>query len=135
VPVKIDKKARPAWGMDASCPVTVRVAFLEKKWMLPLLFELFSSSGAKRFSELQRALTPITPKVLALRLTELERAGYLYKRVISKHETEYSVTKESSALRRLVAFFKAECTEHSPASASKCASCPEKGRCLLAYGV
>jgi len=133
--VKIDKKAKPAHGMGAGCPVSLQIAFLEKKWMLPLLFELFSSSGARRFSELQRALVPITPKVLARRLLELEKAGYVYKRTISKHEIEYSVTKESAALRRLVAFFKTECIEHSPASASKCASCPEKGRCLMAYGV
>src|SRR3989344_3385274 len=103
MPVKIDRKARPAWGMDASCPVSVRISFLEKRWMLPLLFELFSSSGAKRFSQLQRALIPITPKVLSQRLPELQAAHYVYKRSVTAHETEYSVTKESAALRRLVA--------------------------------
>ena len=135
MPVKIDKRARPAYGMNGLCPVSLQISFLEKKWMLPLLFELFSSSGAKRFSELQRALYPITPKVLSQRLAELEAAHYVYKRSVTAHETEYSVTKESAALRRLVAFFKSECIEHSPAAADKCASCPEKGKCLVVYGI
>jgi len=135
MPIKIERNTRPSTGHNGTCPVTLWIGFLHSKWMLPLLFELFSSPGPKRFSELQRALNPITPKILTARLVELKKAGYLQKRTISNRETTYSLTKESAPLKHLVAFFKASCARHSAAAAARCASCPEGGRCLTAYGV
>lgn len=52
---------------------------LGTKWTLPILLEL--ENGPKRFSELERALAGITPRVLTERLRWLEAEGAIERSV------------------------------------------------------
>ncbi len=133
MPVRVDKGNKTAYPMQF-CPVIKQLALLRKKWMLPLLLELFSSPPKIRFSRLQRALNPITPKLLTQRLSELEKNGFVSKKKISHNEVEYSLTRQSESLRTLTALLKKHCMRHSPSAKAHCTACVESGRCTLAYG-
>ena len=55
----------------------------------------YLSAGARRFSELQADMRPISAKVLSMRLKELERKGVVRRRVIdsSPPSVEYSLSE------------------------------------------
>ncbi|MBS3070540.1 helix-turn-helix transcriptional regulator [Candidatus Micrarchaeota archaeon] len=133
MPVRVDKGNKTTYPMQL-CPVIKQLALLRKKWMLPLLLELFSSLPKIRFSRLQRALNPITPKLLTQRLAELEKSGFVLKKKISHNEVEYSLTKQSESLRTLTALLKKHCIRHATSAKTHCTACSESTRCAMAYG-
>ena len=53
------------------CPVAEAAKVLGDKWTLLLLRDL--ATGARRFKDLERSVTGISPTMLASRLRELER--------------------------------------------------------------
>ena len=55
------------------CPVAEAAKVLGDKWTLLLLRDL--ATGARRFKDLERSVTGISPTMLASRLRELERQG------------------------------------------------------------
>ncbi len=87
----------------ATCPVQSAAQILEGKWTTLIVRELLS--GKKRYSELQRALPGISPKVLAARLLFLERQGILEKTIypVIPPKTEYELSELGYALRKLIA--------------------------------
>lgn len=133
MPVRVDKGSKTAYQMQF-CPVIKQIGFLKKKWMLPLLLELLSSPARTRFSRLQRALHPITPKLLTMRLRELEKNGFVSKKKISQNEVEYSLTKQSESLQALVALLKKHCSQHSNRAKEQCTACAQQKKCALSYG-
>lgn len=133
MPVKIQKGSKTTYPMQF-CPVIKQIVLIKKKWMLPLLLELFSSNEKIHFSQLQRALHPITPKLLTQRLKELEQNGFVSKAKLGPSDVEYSLTPQSDSLRSLVAFLKQDSIKNSKSAALQCANCAEKHRCTLAYG-
>lgn len=77
---------------NANCPVKKTADIIEGKWTTLVIRELLS--GKKRYSELQRALIGISPKVLTARLRHLEQHR-LIKRTIYPTvppSTEYELT-------------------------------------------
>ncbi len=52
------------------CPVRATAEIIEHKWATLIIRELLS--GKKRYSELERSLVSISPKILSERLRELE---------------------------------------------------------------
>ena len=58
------------------CPVQTTLGVLGKKWTLPVLGEM-GLYGKDRFNRLLETIAGISPKVLAQRLNELERAGLI----------------------------------------------------------
>jgi hypothetical protein len=56
------------------CPVHTTLKVIGGKWKLPLLWYL--REGTMRYSELQRAIPGITPKMLAEQLRELETDSF-----------------------------------------------------------
>jgi len=133
VPVKL-KKGDLTQYVQETCPILVETELIRKKWMLPLLLELFCSRTPLRFSDLQRKLNPITPKLLTLRLHDLEGYGAVTRVQKSVNDVEYSVTAKSGVLRELVGLLKRNCMTNSKAALARCTDCPEKDRCILAYG-
>lgn len=133
MPVKIQKGSKIAYPMQF-CPVIRQITLIKRKWMLPLLLELFTTKDKIHFSTLQRALHPITPKLLTQRLRDLEKNGFVSKTRASSSDVEYFLTKKSDSLRGLVAFLKQDCIKNSASAAEQCSSCAEKHRCILAYG-
>ncbi len=75
---------------------------LGRRWVLAIVYA--SHSGATRFNEFKRVLVGITPRTLAQRLTELEEAGILERRVIDARppRAEYRLTPAGRRLRALV---------------------------------
>src|SRR3989344_5527139 len=111
MPVKIAKGVKASYPMQF-CPVIEELDLIKKKWMLPLLLELFSSKGKIHFAPLQRALNPITPKLLTQRLLQLEKKGFLVKEK-SGAKGYYLLTAESDRLKALVSLLKKNCLIHS----------------------
>ncbi len=84
------------------CPAEVTIAVIGGRWKVPILYHL--SGGAKRFSELQRALTGVTQKMLTQQLRELERDGIVSRTVYPQvpPKVEYALTPRGRTLRPVV---------------------------------
>lgn len=85
-----------AWGKWYSSQMGQEHDWLTKlgeRWKVWILHQLFS--GNKSFGELQQLLVPISNRVLALQLRELEQMGLLHRHRTSQGspKTEYSLTE------------------------------------------
>jgi DNA-binding HxlR family transcriptional regulator len=83
--------------MDDNCTIYKTTNFIGKRWTLLILLELYrGESKTRRYSELKKGLPEITPKILSLRLKELEKEGLVSKRIDASSvpiKSEYSLTK------------------------------------------
>jgi DNA-binding HxlR family transcriptional regulator len=86
----------------AYCPVQVTLKVLGGKWKLPILWYL--REKRMRYSELQRAIEEITPKMLAQQLRELERDGLVARKVfpVVPPKVEYSLTPYGRSLEPIL---------------------------------
>ncbi len=91
--------ARPLPLADTTdCPVERTLAQLTGRWRLYVLFRLMA--GPARFNALHRSLAPVTPRVLATTLRDLEAAGLVWREVaatVPPHVT-YGLTDRGLAL-------------------------------------
>jgi DNA-binding HxlR family transcriptional regulator len=90
-----------------SCePVTEEVRLfadlLERRWLLQIV--VAAHLGAVRFNEFGAAVVGISPRMLASRLRDLERAGLVERTVIpaSPPRVEYRLTERGRGLGPLV---------------------------------
>jgi DNA-binding HxlR family transcriptional regulator len=81
--------------VDPSCPVCRTADVVCSKWTLLLVREL--AGGATRFSELERALTGISPRTLSLRLRLLED-----EEIVARTDCDYVLTDKGLALLPIV---------------------------------
>lgn len=83
--------------MKKECGVRKSINFLGKKWTLLILLELYKGKSKwKRFSQIKKGLDNITPKILSIRLKELERENLIKKKVnVEKFpiKSEYKLTE------------------------------------------
>lgn len=88
---------------EDDCPVARTARIIEGKWTTLIIRELLS--GTKRYSELQRGLRGISPKVLAQRLSFLESEGIVTKTIypVVPPKTEYALTERGRGLERVIA--------------------------------
>ena len=86
---------------DKLC-VTKTIKIIGSKWTILIIRELFE--GTKRFGELQRALSGISPKTLSVRLQELEKHGIVHKKVFKEIplHVEYSLTDRGRSLSAII---------------------------------
>jgi DNA-binding HxlR family transcriptional regulator len=83
------------------CPISKAMEILGEKWTLLIVRELLM--GARRYSELQRGLSQISPTMLSKRLDSLEQYGLvLKKKIISQKGYEYFPTKSCSELLPII---------------------------------
>lgn len=87
------------------CPVSMRamsdaLEFLGGKWKLPILVALVTG-GTQRFTQLERNVTGITPKMLSKELQDLEINRLVHRRVIDTKPVtvEYEPTEYCASLR------------------------------------
>lgn len=87
---------------NIECPVQRTANALEGKWTTLIVRDLLG--GKKRYSELQRSLTGISPRLLALRLRTLEQQGLITRTVFPTNPptTEYELTKHGRQLRVVI---------------------------------
>ncbi len=80
------------------CPVDQALELLSGKWKPRILWRL--QVGTMRFNELQRAIAPVTQRMLTLQLRELERDGLVVRRVYAEvpPRVEYSLTAPAREL-------------------------------------
>src|SRR3954447_20737759 len=77
---------------------------LGRRWMLAILWAA-AEEGAVRWNEFKQALEGIPPRTLAQRLSELEEAGVLERRVLPETRpprVEYRLTPAGRRPRRLL---------------------------------
>lgn len=63
---------------ELACPIAPVVDLVFSRWTTPIMWTL-NMHGRQRFSELERRITTITPKVLTQRLRQLERDGLVVR--------------------------------------------------------
>ena len=86
----------------STCPAELTVKLIAGRWKIVSLWYLFQD--VKRFSELRRALTGVTQKVLTQQLREMERDGMIARQVFAQVplKVEYSVTPLGASLKPVV---------------------------------
>jgi DNA-binding HxlR family transcriptional regulator len=114
---------------DASCPVQRAAQVLDGKWTILVLRDLMG--GTKRYSELQRSLVGISPRLLADRLKALEAQGLLTRTAFATvpPTTEYSLTPQGQTLLPVVqalAEFGSSVLAREHAQAAKAAAAPAR---------
>lgn len=89
---EVMKTRRNVATCDVSCPVHRTALVLEGKWTTLVLRDLLG--GTKRYSELQRSLAGISPRLLAARLKALGAQGLVTRKVFPTvpPTTEYALT-------------------------------------------
>lgn len=88
---------------DDECPVARASEILSGKWTTLIVRDLLS--GTKRYSELQRSLSGISPRMLAARLSMLEEAGLISKTIYPTvpPKTEYALTEAGRRIEPVIA--------------------------------
>ena len=84
------------------CPVYTTLDAIGGRWKPLIVWYLFQ--GARRYSELQRQIDGVTPKMLTQQLRELERAGLVNRKVYPEvpPRVEYTLTPMGSSLRAVL---------------------------------
>lgn len=93
------------------CTIYNTLDIVGKKWSLLILLELYKGeTKEKRFNELKRGLDGITPKILSLRLSELEEEGLIRKKIDNTTvpiKCEYSLTESGEDFIHIIQEIKA----------------------------
>ncbi len=87
---------------STECPVRETAKIVEHKWATLIIRDLLS--GKKRFSELERSLDSISPKILSERLRALESLGLVHRTVYPTVPpmTEYTLTATGRAFEKVI---------------------------------
>ncbi len=85
-----------------NCPAEYTLSLIGGRWKIPLIFHLLD--GAKRFSELARALDGVTQKMLTQQLREMERDGLVERKIFPEvpPRVQYSLTPLGASLKPVV---------------------------------
>ena len=94
------------------CALAVMLDRLGGKWKCIILWQVME--GPRRFSELRRTMPGITQKMLTQQLRDLERDGFLNRRVYAEvpPRVEYSATPLAQSLRRVLLLMHDWSAEH-----------------------
>jgi len=86
-----------------ACPVARASDVVGGKWTTLIVRDLLS--GKKRYSELERSLAGVSPRMLAARLAMLEAAGLVAKTIYPTvpPKTEYELTAQGRRLEPVIA--------------------------------
>ena len=86
---------------DERCPVEAVSEIIGRKWVSLILRDL--ADGPKRFGQLEHSIK-VSPRILSLRLQELESDGLLSRQVFAEvpPRTEYTLTERGQLLLPLI---------------------------------
>jgi DNA-binding HxlR family transcriptional regulator len=104
--ITMNTQAQNTGVEDAQCQKTCGVAktikIIGSKWTILILHQLFEQP--KRFGEIQKALTGISPRTLSLRLQELEEDNLISRKVFAEipPKVEYALTKKGHSLNDII---------------------------------
>lgn len=96
------KNTKDVATCDVSCPVHRTSLVLEGKWTTLILRDLLG--GKKRYSELQRSLVGVSPRLLAARLKTLVAQGLVTRELFPTvpPTTEYTLTAQGKNIMPVV---------------------------------
>lgn len=85
------------------CPVSRTAFIIGSRWTSEIIRELVDH-GARRFSDLQDALSGIAPNTLSNRLKMLEDHGVIERRIYDTHppRSEYHLTEKGSQMQPII---------------------------------
>jgi DNA-binding HxlR family transcriptional regulator len=92
--------AGPKLTYQHFCPAARALEVIGEKWSLLIVRDLLA--GPRRFADLRRSLSAITPKRLSERLSDLEEAGVIAREAAGQREVWYRLTPRGQALRPIV---------------------------------
>jgi DNA-binding HxlR family transcriptional regulator len=94
-------------GKDSWCPIEVSLEVIGGMWKTLIIRELMG--GTRRYSEIHRALKPVTHKMLAQQLRDLEEDGVVLRKVYPQvpPKVEYSLSTLGQELIPLMGCLKA----------------------------
>lgn len=80
------------------CPFINFMAFISKKWVLVIINSI--SSGCKSYTDIEKNLTWVNPRILSSRLKEMQEKGLIEKKIISQTPLKaiYCLTKKWEGL-------------------------------------
>ncbi len=80
------------------CPIIEFMWFLSKKWILVIIKSV--SDWCKSYSDIEKKLNSINPRILSNRLKELQEKGFIEKKILSKSPLRaiYCLTKKWESL-------------------------------------
>lgn len=78
--------------LDTVKPVRDALDVINGKWKLPIIISV--SVGNERFTDIQKSIPGITPKVLAKELKDLEQHKLIKRNVIGDYPVKISYTAE-----------------------------------------
>ena len=86
---------------EEHCPVEAVAEIIGRKWVSLILRDL--AVGPRRFGELEHSIK-VSPRILSMRLQELEADGLLHREVYAEvpPRTEYSLTDRGKLLVPLI---------------------------------
>jgi DNA-binding HxlR family transcriptional regulator len=86
---------------DERCPVEAVAEIIGHKWVSLIIRDL--ALGTRRFGELQHSIQ-ISPRILSMRLQELEAQGLISRQVFAEvpPRTEYTLTGKGQLLVPLI---------------------------------
>ena len=87
-------------GYRHFCPAARALEVIGEKWSLLIVRDLLA--GPRRFSDLRRSLTAITPKWLSARLRALEEDGIVAREAASPREVWYRLTPKGEGLAPVI---------------------------------
>ena len=87
-------------GYQHFCPAARALEVIGEKWSLLVVRDLLA--GPRRFGDLRRSLTAITPKWLSARLRALEADGIVRREAASGREVWYRLTPKGEALAPVI---------------------------------
>jgi DNA-binding HxlR family transcriptional regulator len=100
------KISRDKFLDHTNCTVFNAVDLISKKWGLLIIFSIYKSEKAKkRYNQIKKDLSEITPKILSLRLKELEKDNIIIKETITDTtpiKTYYSLTESGIELIKII---------------------------------
>ncbi|MBI1396588.1 MAG: transcriptional regulator [Betaproteobacteria bacterium] len=84
------------------CPIAKASELLGEKWTVLIVRELLL--GTRRFNDFQRAISLISPTVLAKRLKTLEEQGVVFRKTVAGgRSAEYHLTPAGKELHQIIA--------------------------------
>jgi DNA-binding HxlR family transcriptional regulator len=99
-----DRKLKPMTARpDKYCPIARTLEVIGERWTFLILRDLVLD-GPRKFQDLERSLSGISPNTLSARLKTLEENGIVERRFYAEHppRAEYVITTKGRELRPIL---------------------------------
>lgn len=98
----MDAESEKCYPENIECSIEKALDILGGKWTFFIIRDLFD--GKRRFGELRKSLSGVSPKTLSERLKELEKKGVISRTAYATipPTVEYSLTDKGLSLKPII---------------------------------